>query len=75
MKRFSMFVLLMGLSLAGCAGSEAQIFRGPDAQRQAQKAAQKQGKARIRATRKQQKALLKQQKAQMKAAKRAQRGR
>jgi hypothetical protein len=73
MKRIPAFVLLFVLSLAWFAPSEAQVFRGPDSARQAEKAAKKQQKASSKAAKKQQKAMKKYEKAQRKAAKKAQR--
>jgi len=73
MKRMLAFALLFVLSLASSAPSEAQVFRGPDSARQAEKAAKKQQKASSKAAKKQQKAMKKYEKAQRKAAKKAQR--
>ncbi len=67
MKRILATVLLAGLSFASTPAN-AQIFRGPDSQRQAEKAGKKQMKAQNKAFLKQQKALKKQAKAQRKAA-------
>jgi len=67
MKRIAATVLLAALSVASMPAS-AQIFRGPDSQRQAEKAGKKQQKAQNKAFLKQQKALRKQAKAQRKAA-------
>lgn len=73
MKRIFAFALLLGLSFACTMTANAQIFRGPDSARQADKASKKQQKAWQKSAKKQQKALKKQEKAQRKAAKRAQR--
>jgi len=72
MKRIPTLILLVALSFAWSIPAGAQIFRGPDSARQAQKAAKKQQKAFNKAAKKQQKAMKKSQKAQRKAAKRAQ---
>jgi hypothetical protein len=75
MKRIATLILLIAaLSFVGTTGAAAQIFHGPDATRQAQKAAKKQQNAYNKANRKRQKVLNQQQKAIRKAAKRAQRG-
>jgi hypothetical protein len=73
MKRIAALMLLAALSLAWSMPAEAQIFRGKDSARQAEKANRKQQKAFKKAGKKQQKAARKYQKAQRKAAKRAQR--
>jgi len=73
MKRIPALILLVALSSAWSIPAKAQIFRGPDSERQAQKAAKKQQKALNKAARKQQKAMEKYEKAQRKAAKKAQR--
>jgi hypothetical protein len=73
MKRIPAFMLLVALSFAWSLPATAQIFRGPDSERQAQKANKKQQKALNKAARKQQKAMRKNEKAQRKAAKKAQR--
>jgi hypothetical protein len=72
MKRLPAFVLLLTLAFAGSLPAGAQIFRGPNSERQAQKAARKNEKAFRKATKKQQKALAKYEKKQRKAAKKAQ---
>jgi uncharacterized iron-regulated membrane protein len=74
MKRFPAFLFLIVLSCAWSSLVGAQIFRGPDSARQAEKAAKKQQKAANKAAKKQQKAAKKYEKAQRKAAKRSQRG-
>ena len=66
MRRISTFLLLVMLSLALSMPAEAQIFRGKDSVRQAQKAAKKNQKGLN-------KAAKKYRKAQRKAAKRARR--
>jgi hypothetical protein len=73
MKRSAAFMLLAALSFAWPALAGAQIFRGKDSVRQAEKAGKKGQKARDKTARKQQKAMRKYQKAQRKAAKRQQR--
>ena len=73
MKRISAFILLVALGFACSMPAKAQIFRGPDSARRAQKAAKKQQKALNKAAKKQRKAMKKYEKAQRKAAKRAQR--
>jgi hypothetical protein len=75
MKRIPAVMLLFALSFAWALPANAQIFRGPDSARQAQKAAKKERKAGKKAAKKRQKAMKKYAKAQRKAAKRAQRGR
>jgi len=70
MKRILAFMLLVALSFAWSMPATAQIFKGPDSARQAQKAAKKEQKASNKAARKQQKAAKKYEKAQRKAAKR-----
>lgn len=72
MRRIFTFALLLGLSFAWSRPASAQIFRGPDSARQADKASKKQQKAWQKSAKKQQKAMKKQEKAQRKAAKRAQ---
>jgi hypothetical protein len=72
MKRIPALILLAALSLALVMPSRAQIFRGPDSEKKAQKANKKQQKALNKAARKQQKAMRKKEKAQRKAAKKAQ---
>lgn len=67
MKRVQIFLLLCILTLAWGVGAKAQIFRGPDATRQAQKAARKNQKKANKAARKQEKALQKAAKKQRKA--------
>lgn len=67
MKRIATTLLLVVLSVASMPAT-AQIFRGPDSARQAEKASKKTQKAQNKAARRQQKALQKQQKAQRKAA-------
>jgi hypothetical protein len=69
MKRIAAFVLL-ALSLAWVTTAQAQIFRGKDSARQADKAGKKERKAQYKAAKKQQKAFRKYQKTQQKAAKR-----
>jgi hypothetical protein len=71
MKRIPAFVLL-ALSFAWTVPARAQIFMGPNASRQAQKAAKKEQKTASKDAKKKQKALKKYEKAQRKAAKRAQ---
>jgi hypothetical protein len=66
-------MLLVALSFAWSPPAKAQIFRGPDSEKKAQKANEKQQKALNKAARKQQKAMRKNEKAQRKAAKKAQR--
>jgi len=73
MKRIPAFVLLVALSFAWSMPVKAQIFRGPDSARRAQKAAKKQQKALNKAAKKQRKESNKYEKAQRKAAKRVQR--
>jgi len=84
MKRIPALVLLAALSFAGSMHAKAQIFRGPDSERQAQKAAKKQQKAlnkaakkqqkkSTKAAKKQQKAIKKYEKAQQKSARKTQR--
>jgi HEAT repeat protein len=73
MKRIPAFILLAALSFACSIPAKAQVFRGPDSARQAQKAAEKQQKALNKAAKKQQKATKKYEKAQRKAARKAQR--
>lgn len=70
MKRILAFMLLVALSFAWAMPATAQIFKGPDSARQAQKAAKKEQKVSNKAARKQQKAAKKYEKAQRKAAKR-----
>ena len=69
MKRIPVFVLVL-LSCALPISTRAQIYRGPDGERQAQKAAKKDQK---RAAKNQRKAAKKYRKAQRKAAKRRKR--
>jgi len=69
MKRTPALVLLAILGLACLRRANAQIFRGPDSARQAEKAGRKQQKAFNKASRKQQKALQKAAKKQQKALK------
>jgi hypothetical protein len=66
MKRIPAFVLIL-LSFTWSAPARAQIFRGPNAAKQAQKAAEKDQK---RAAKQQREAAKKSAKAQRKAAKR-----
>jgi hypothetical protein len=68
MKRISAFILLVALSFAWSRPARAQIFRGPDGARQAQKAAKKQQKAFNKQAKKQRKAMKKYQKSQRKPA-------
>ena len=72
MKRITAIALLAILSFAWSRSAKAQIFKGPDSARQAQKAAKKERKAQAKAARKQQKAMNKYDKAQRKAAKKSQ---
>jgi hypothetical protein len=67
MKRIPALILLVVLSFAWWTPAKAQIFRGPDAARQAQKAAKKNQKTANKAARKQEKALQKAAKKQRKA--------
>jgi hypothetical protein len=67
MKRVSVLLLLVVLSFAWPVPAEAQIFRGPDAARQAQKASKKNQKTANKAARKKEKALQKAAKKQRKA--------
>jgi hypothetical protein len=69
LKRIPVLMLLVALCFAGSMPARAQIFRGPDSARQAEKANKKQQKALQKAARKQQKAFRKSSKAQRKAAK------
>ncbi len=71
MKRVSVLLLLVVLSFAWPVPARAQIFRGPDAERQAQKAAKKNQKTANKAARKKEKALQKAAKKQRKAMQRA----
>jgi hypothetical protein len=73
MKRILAFALLAASSLAWSMPAQAQIFKGPDSARRAQKAGEKQQKSFAKTAAKQQKAANKSAKAQRKAAKRAQR--
>jgi len=84
MKQIPSLILLLAFSLAASMPVKAQIFRGPDSERQAQKAAKKQQKAlnkaakkqqkkSIKAARKQEKAIKKYEKAQQKSARKTQR--
>jgi len=68
MKRISAFLLFIALSFA-VLPSHAQIFKGPDSARLAQKAAKKEQKANDKRARKQMKAQAKYAKMQQKAAK------
>jgi hypothetical protein len=69
MKRFSAFILLvLALSLTCSVATQAQIYRGPNSAKEAQKAARKDQKRAAKRQRKANKQLLK---AQHKAAKRA----
>ena len=72
MKRIPAIVLLAVLSVTWLMPAKAQIFKGPDSARQAQKAAKKERKAQAKAARKQQKAMNKYEKAQRKAARKSQ---
>jgi hypothetical protein len=67
MKRVSLLLLLVVSSFAWRVPARAQIFRGPDAEHQAQKAAKKNQKTANKAARKQEKALQKAAKKQRKA--------
>ena len=71
MKRIPAFVLIL-LSFAWSAPAHAQIYRGPNSAKQAQKAAKRDQK---RVARQQRKAAKKLAKAQRKAAKRQKRNR
>ena len=71
MKRISGLLLLILLSLALAGPAGAQIFRGPDAARQAQKAANKNQKKANKAAVRQEKALQKAAKKQQKALKKS----
>ena len=73
MKRILTLILLVFLSFASSIPAKAQIFRGSDSARQAEKAAKKQQKALNKAAKKQQKPMKKNEKAQRKAAKKSQR--
>ncbi|HZQ19924.1 MAG TPA: hypothetical protein VFA90_14500 [Terriglobales bacterium] len=70
MKRFAAYALVV-LSLALAAPSQAQIYRGPNSAKQAQKAAHRSEK---HAARQQRRAAKRARKAQRRAAKRARRG-
>jgi hypothetical protein len=72
MKRIAAFILLVTASFAWSMPVQAQIFRGPDSARQAQKAANKQQKA---LNKQQRKAMKKYRKTQRKAAKQLRRHR
>jgi hypothetical protein len=67
MKRVSALLLLIFVSLAWTVPARAQIFRGPDAARQAQKASKKNQKTANKAAWKKEKALQKAAKKQRKA--------
>jgi hypothetical protein len=71
MKRISALLLLAVLSLAWAMPAQAQIFTGPDAARQAEKAGKKQQKAANKATVKKERALQKAAKKQQKAVKKS----
>ncbi len=71
MKRIAALLLLVVLGCAWPVAAEAQIFRGPDASRQAAKAGKKNQKVANKAAKKQAKALRKAVKQQRKAMKRA----
>jgi len=74
MKRIAIFILLAASSFVWSSPARAQIFRGPDSDRKAEKAGEKYRKAQKKALKKQVKAMKKYQKAQRKAARKAQRG-
>jgi len=69
MNRISAFLLFVALSFAVLPPAHAQIFKGPDSARLAQKAAKKEQKANEKRARKQLKAQMKYAKMQKKAAK------
>jgi hypothetical protein len=71
MMRIAFFLLLPVLSFAPAIPAKAQIYRGEDAARQAQKAGKKQQKAYNKALKKQLKASRRAAKKQQKAARRA----
>jgi hypothetical protein len=71
MNRISALLLLGVLSFASPAPAKAQIFRGPDAARQAQKAAKKNQKTANKAAVKKEKALQKAARKQQKAVKKS----
>ena len=66
MKRLFTFVLLLVLSCASLP-STAQIFMGPNSQKQAEKAARKEKKTELKNAKKQQKAMRKYEKREQKA--------
>ena len=67
MKRILTVVLLLILTSAWSMRAHAQIFMGPNSQKQAEKAAKKERKQELKSAKKQQKAMRKYEKREQKA--------
>jgi len=67
MKRILTVVLLLILTSAWSMPAHAQIFMGPNSQKQAEKAAKKERKQELKSAKKQQKAMRKYEKREQKA--------
>jgi len=67
MKRILTVVLLLILTSAWSTPAHAQIFMGPNSQKQAEKAAKKERKQELKSAKKQQKAMRKYEKREQKA--------